>query len=103
MRLTNILTTIVALGTLALNTGCSHLRNLTEKDFETTRWIKYDNKGSGRIWSNYMFEDIPRSQENWAIYKDQVKKMNNDYLNGNIILPDLDSNGVVGKRVDNSI
>ena len=100
MKLRNIVTTVV---TLALATGCAHLRDLNEKDFETTRWIKYDNSGSGRIWSNYMFENIPRSQENWALYVDQVKKMNNDYLNGKIMLPDLDSNGVVGKRVDNSI
>lgn len=88
----------IAVLTMGMPSGCDHLKELTKEDFETAKWIKYDNTGSGRIWSNYMFEDIPRSQENWALYVDQVRKKNGEYLNKEIMLPDLDGNGEVDKR-----
>ena len=83
----------LATGIGLVGSGCS---DYTEKDFENVNWLNYNNQ-SGMIWSCYKKENIPRSGMNWAIYIDQVRKKNNGNLSGNILLPDLDGNGEVGK------
>ena len=70
---------------------------LTSKDFEKAQWIEFYNN-NGRIWSCYTNEHIPKNQSNWHLYEGEVRKKNNNYLKGNILLPDLDGNGEVGKR-----
>jgi hypothetical protein len=70
---------------------------LEPKDFETAQWIPYNNP-SGRIWTPYMSENIPKNQANWHLYIDLVTQRNNGNLTGEIKLPDLDGNREVGRR-----
>jgi len=80
--------------------GCSNDTDLTEEDFAEPKcdWIEYDNRGSGKIWSNYMFEDVFRSTHNWYLYQYKVYERNGEDLNKIIEIPDLDHNGIVGKK-----
>ncbi len=75
--------------------GCTN--DLTDKDFEKCKWIEYDNRGSGRIWSSYMFENIPHNTNNWTMYQFKVHERNGENLEGKIMLPNLDGSGKVGK------
>lgn len=68
---------------------------LTSTDFENATWIEYNSDGT--IWGPYMAEDIPHNKFNWPLYTDEVRSKNNGNLQGTILLPDLDSNGYVGR------
>jgi len=69
---------------------------LKPTDFNKAGWIEFDNH-NGRIWSCYMNENISKNQFNWHLYIDKVREKNKDNLEGRILLPDLDSDGKVGK------
>ena len=70
--------------------------NLKPRDFDNANWSKFYNE-NGRIWSCYANENIPQNSSNWNLYTDKVRKRNNNNLEGTIMLPDLDSDGRVGK------
>ena len=91
--LTRILGTGLMLASLA---GCSNKDYLSPKDFENAQW-KYFYNGNGRIWSCYASENIQKNLPNWRMYESEVRKRNNNKLEGYILLPDLDYNGKVGK------
>ena len=69
---------------------------LKPTDFTKAKWIEFYNE-NGRIWSCYANENIPQNQSNWHLYIDEVRKRNNNNLEGRILLPDLDRDGKVGK------
>lgn len=70
--------------------------NLKPEDFSKAKWIESYNP-SGTIWDEYMNENIPKNQFNWHMYIDEVRKKNNNKLEGIISFPDLDGDGKVGK------
>jgi len=70
--------------------------SLKPTDFSKAKWIEFYNQ-NGRIWSCYMKENTPKNQSNWHLYIDEVRKRNNNNLEGRISLPDLDDDGEVGK------
>ena len=70
--------------------------NLKPEDFSKAKWIELDNP-SGIIWDEYMDENIVRTPFNWHMYIDEVRKKNNNNLEGMIWFPDLDGDGRVGK------
>ena len=67
---------------------------LNRQDFQNAEWIEFYNP-DGKIWDNYMNENIPKNQSNWHLYMDQVRKKNSGNLEGRILLPDLDRDGTV--------
>jgi len=69
---------------------------LKPEDFSEARWIKSPN-ASGIIWDEYMDENISKNQFNWHLYIDEVRKKNKGDLEGEILFPDLDGDGKVGK------
>ncbi len=69
---------------------------LHPKRYQDAAWINYENN-DGRIWNEYLNENISHNQANWHQYVEQVEKINNGKLGGRIILPDLDNNGIVGE------
>lgn len=69
---------------------------LKPEDFDNVEWFKLNNP-SGTIWHGYMGENIVRTPLNWHLYIDEVRKKNNNKLEGKILLPDLDGDGEVGK------
>ncbi|HUW43850.1 MAG TPA: hypothetical protein VMV95_02740 [Bacillota bacterium] len=83
---------------LAILAGVSILpnKNLKPENFEKANWIEYNNP-NGIIWGCYTNEDIPKNQSNWHLYIEQTREKNNGNLEGTILLPDLDGNGIVGK------
>ncbi|MEM3091315.1 MAG: hypothetical protein QXX55_01265 [Candidatus Pacearchaeota archaeon] len=77
-------------------TGCNNKEYLSEEDFQNAKWIKFYNS-NGRIYSCYMKEKIPKNMPNYHLYLDEVNRKNNGNLRGEILLPDLDGDGIVGK------
>ncbi|MDO8517268.1 MAG: hypothetical protein Q7S33_04025 [Nanoarchaeota archaeon] len=73
--------------------------DLTKEDFQKAEWKLYGNN-SGMIWSCYTFEDIPHTSNNWYAYEKEVRAKNKGNLEGQILLPDLDKNGIVGKQIE---
>jgi len=71
---------------------------LKPEDFNRAKWIEKTN-ANGIIWDEYMNENIVKNQFNWHLYIDEVRKKNKGNLEGDILLPDLDGNGKVGKRL----
>lgn len=69
---------------------------LKPEDFKKAKWIEFYNT-NGRIDSCYKKEDISEHSYNWQVYRDEVRKKNNNKLEGRILLPDLDGDGKVGK------
>lgn len=69
---------------------------LKPKDFDNINWIKYNNK-SGEIYGCYEKEVDLLNEHNWHLYIEKVREKNNNNLEGEILLPDLDGDGLVGK------
>jgi hypothetical protein len=69
---------------------------LKSRDFNKAKWIEFDNK-NGEFWDCYANENIQQNLSNWQLYVEEVRKKNNDNLEGRILLPDLDGDGIVGK------
>jgi len=78
--------------------NCTGSQDLNHKNFEAAQWGHYNNI-DGEIWDEYIAESIPKNSDNWRIYQEEVKKRNGrTELTGKIILPDLDSNGLIGEK-----
>jgi len=73
-------------------------KDLTKEDFENAQWIPYENKNA-RIWTPYMNEEINHSIPNWGAYQHKVNEKNPQGLKGNILIPDLDGNAVIGNQL----
>ncbi len=69
---------------------------LKPEDFSKAKWIESYNP-IGTIWDEYMGENIVRTTFNWHMYIDEVRKKNKGNLEGDILFPDLDGDGKVGK------
>ena len=69
---------------------------LTDESVDDDEWNKFYNE-NGRIWTSYANEYIPQATSNWELYQRKVKEKNDGELEGDILLPDLDKNGLVGK------
>jgi hypothetical protein len=72
------------------------LKWLPESAFQNAPILKYYNS-DGNVWNEYMGENIPHNQMNWAGYVDKAKELNPEGLLGTIYLPDMDGNGKIGK------
>ena len=68
---------------------------LRTEDFDNATWVKVYNRSSQGIWGYYMKEDIAHIALNWQAYIREVKKKNDGRLEGEMLLPDLDENGIV--------
>ncbi len=84
---------LAILGVTYITVSNNHLK---PEDFNKVKWIESDNP-SGRIWNEYMGENIVRTPFNWHTYIDEVRKKNKGKLEGKILFPDLDGDGKVGK------
>ena len=98
--LKNLVGGAIGLGLLGLSyitiSNSNDKNHLKPTDFNKAGWIEFYN-ANGRIWNCYMNENIPKNQFNWHLYIDEVREKNKDNLEGRILLPDLDSDGKVGK------
>jgi hypothetical protein len=90
---TAVVFTILAGAYVTLSNSRTHLK---PEDFKKAEWIKFDNE-NGRIWSCYTNENIPQHTANWNRYENEVREKNKGKLEGDILLPDLDGDGKVGK------
>jgi len=84
---------IAILGGTYITVSNSHLK---PEDFNKAKWIEKTNP-IGTIWDEYMGENIVRTTFNWHMYIDEVRKKNKGNLEGDILFPDLDGDGKVGK------
>ena len=93
----------IIIGTIALVGLCGiykriDILNLGKKDFKKASWGLYNNSDE-RLWDNYTGEKLKiyRGSGNWARYQDYVSYANKGNIKGQIWLPDLDGNNLIGK------